>query len=109
MALEPRRAQDADFAASDHPGLAAAHGWTVLGADSVLLSEVLRGLGYHTAVVGKFHANPRTCRAPHHGTGGPFGCGFDRQYGFAVVYPLLTVVHPPPGAASTSSTASSAG
>ena len=63
-------------------GLAAAHGWTVLGTDSVLLSEVLRGLGYHTAVVGKFHSNPRTCKAPYHGTGGPFGCGFDQQYGF---------------------------
>ena len=39
-------------------GLAAAHGWTVLGSDTVLLSELLRELSYHTAIVGKFHFNP---------------------------------------------------
>ena len=61
-------------------GLAAAHGWTALGSDTLLLSELLREASYHTAVVGKFHFNPRLREA--HPTGGPFGCGFDQQYGF---------------------------
>ena len=33
-----------------------------------------------TAVVGKFHFNPRLREA--HPTGGAFGSGFDQQYGF---------------------------
>ena len=61
-------------------GLAAAHGWTALGSDTLLLSELLREASYHTAVVGKFHFNPRLREA--HPTGGAFGCGFDQQYGF---------------------------
>ena len=62
-------------------GVAAAFGWTALGKDSLLLPAVLRELGYRTAVVGKFHLNPRTC-VRHFAVGGPFGCGFDAQYGF---------------------------
>lgn len=61
-------------------GLAAAHGWTALGSDTLLLSELLREASYHTAVVGKFHFNPRLREA--HPSGGSFGCGFDQQYGF---------------------------
>ena len=58
-------------------GLASAHGWTVVSRDTPLLSEVLRELGYWTAVVGKFHSNPQTCTL--HASGGGFGCGFDQQ------------------------------
>ena len=58
-------------------GLATAQGWTALGGEVVLLSELLREAGYRTAIVGKLHLNPRTCLR-HHTTGGPFGCGFDR-------------------------------
>ena len=68
------------------------HGWMlgilpsgrqpVLAAETTLLTEVLKGLGYTTALVGKFHANVRTCRTTHP-SGGGFGCGFDHQYGFA--------------------------
>merc|ERR1712185_513433 len=61
-------------------GIAAAHGRTVIGEDSALLSETLRAVGYFTAIVGKFHFNPRLCRA--RSSGGGFGCGFDAQYGF---------------------------
>ena len=61
-------------------GIATAQGWTVLGGEVLLLSEVLRELGYRTAIVGKFHFNPATRR--HHPSGGPFGCGFDHQHGF---------------------------
>ena len=61
-------------------GLAAAHGWTALGSDTVLISELLRDAGYHTAIVGRFHFNPRLRNT--HPSGGPFGCGFDEQYGF---------------------------
>ena len=67
------------------------HGWQlsiltsgrqpVLAAETVLLPELLRDLGYRTALVGKFHANVRSCRTTHR-SGGPFGCGFDQQYGF---------------------------
>ena len=67
------------------------HGWQlgiltsgrqpVLAAETALLPEVLRDLGYRTALVGKFHANVRSCRTTHR-SGGPFGCGFDQQYGF---------------------------
>lgn len=60
--------------------MAAAAGWTVVSKDTPLLSEVLRELGYWTALVGKFHFNPRTCVV--HNSGGGFGCGFDQQYGF---------------------------
>lgn len=62
-------------------GMSSAMGWTALGRDSMLLPAVLGELGYRTAVVGKLHLNPRTCLR-HHTTGGPFGCGFDHQYGF---------------------------
>ena len=74
----------ASFLTGRHPwevGVSAAFGWTALGRDSLLLPEMLRPLGYRTAIVGKFHFNPRTC-SRHHTTGGPFGCGFDAQYGF---------------------------
>lgn len=62
-------------------GIASAHAWTVLGRDTLLLSELLREMGYWTSVVGKFHFNPRTCSRIHT-SGGGFGCGFDHQYGF---------------------------
>ena len=29
----------------------------------------------------KFHGNVRSCKTTHR-SGGPFGCGFDQQYGF---------------------------
>ena len=61
--------------------MSSAMGWTALGRDSLLLPSALRELGYRTAIVGKLHLNPRTCLR-HHTTGGPFGCGFDHQYGF---------------------------
>lgn len=67
------------------------HGWQlgiltsgrqpVLAAETALLPEVLRDLGYRTALVGKFHGSVRSCRTTHR-SGGPFGCGFDQQYGF---------------------------
>lgn len=67
------------------------HGWQlgiltsgrqpVLAAETALLPEVLRDLGYRTALVGKFHGNVRSCKTTHR-SGGPFGCGFDQQYGF---------------------------
>jgi len=62
-------------------GIAASQGWTVLGKDVLLLSEVLKEVGYHTAIVGKFHFNPALRRHHPSGTAG-FGCGFDQQYGF---------------------------
>ena len=61
-------------------GMASAFGWTAIGRDSMLLPSLLKDLGYRTAIVGKLHLNPKTCtRFP---SGGPFGCGFDHQYGF---------------------------
>ena len=62
-------------------GMSSAMGWTALGRDSMLLPVVLSELGYRTAIVGKLHLNPKTC-ARHFTSGGPFGCGFDHQYGF---------------------------
>lgn len=62
--------------------ISAAFGWTQLGRDSLLLSEILRPLGYRTAIVGKFHFNPRTCSKHHTSGDSAFGCGFDAQYGF---------------------------
>lgn len=62
-------------------GIASSHGWTIISRDTPLLSELLRDLGYWTAIVGKFHFNPRTCTKIHT-SGGGFGCGFDHQYGF---------------------------
>lgn len=60
--------------------MASAFGWTAIGRDSMLLPSLLKDLGYRTAIVGKLHLNPKTCtRFP---SGGPFGCGFDHQYGF---------------------------
>ncbi len=61
--------------------MSSAMGWTALGRDSLLLPALLREIGYRTAIVGKLHLNPRTCMR-HHTSGGPFGCGFDHQYGF---------------------------
>lgn len=58
-------------------GIWASHGWTVLPRRIKLLPELLRDLGYHTALVGKFGINAASC----HGNQG-FGCGFDEQYGF---------------------------
>jgi arylsulfatase A-like enzyme len=74
-------------------GVSAAFGWTQIGEDTLLLPEVLRPLGYRTAIVGKFHFNPRTCLKHHKSGGSAFGCGFDAQYGFiggmrSVAYPL---------------------
>ena len=61
-------------------GLASAHGWTLIANHTLLLSELLRSLNYHTAIVGKFHFNPEGGRL--HRSGGRFGWGFDEQYGF---------------------------
>ena len=57
-----------------------AHGWTLIANHTLLLSELLRSLNYHTAIVGKFHFNPEGGRL--HRSGGRFGWGFDEQYGF---------------------------
>ena len=48
-------------------GLASAHGWTLIANHTLLLSELLRSLNYHTAIVGKFHFNPEGGRL-HLGT-----------------------------------------
>ena len=62
-------------------GMSSAMGWTALGRDSMMLPALLGELGYRTAIVGKLHLNPRTC-VRHFTSGGPFGCGFNHQYGF---------------------------
>ena len=54
-----------------------------ISKDAGLLPEILRGAGYGTYMVGKWHATPLT----ESGAGGPFdgwplGRGFDRFYGF---------------------------
>ena len=76
------------------------------GNESVLVSELLKDAGYHTAIgalracpcrpkqpsrrahtplapraVGKWHFGPCAARTPFIGTP-QFGCGFDQQYGF---------------------------
>ena len=59
--------------------------WDASGTDktntTLFLPEMLRDAGYRTAVVGKFHFGVRDCKR-NHTSGGPFGCGFDHQYGF---------------------------